>query len=146
MQKLIKQLFTNFFFISVKFCLVLDALPVSVNMPYRMGQKLSSRLLLISAPNIDGFYRFYQCYAQRTINEDLWQISPHLKRVAGYTTLKSNCFQKLCRRSTVTSVYPTRTYWRECKHSLKLKRKLNFFGPSCTTVSSYNVYKHRKCI
>jgi len=72
MQKLIKQLFTNFFFISVKFCLFLDALSVSVNMPYRMGQKLSFRILLISSPNIDGFYRFYQCYAERTIfNEDL---------------------------------------------------------------------------
>jgi len=66
-----KQLFTNFL-ISVKFFLVLDALPVSVNMSYKMGQKLSSRLLLISSPNIDGFYRLYQYYAQRTIfNEDL---------------------------------------------------------------------------
>jgi len=32
-----KQLFTNFL-ISVKFCLVLDALLVSVNMPYRIVQ------------------------------------------------------------------------------------------------------------
>jgi len=26
---------------------------------YRMGQKLSSKLLFISSPNADGFYRFY---------------------------------------------------------------------------------------
>ena len=61
---LIIQLFTNFL-ISVKFCLVLDALAVSVNMPCRMGQKLSSRLLLIYSPNIDGFYRFSEQFSMK---------------------------------------------------------------------------------
>jgi len=38
-------------------------------------------------------------------------------KTCGYTTLKNNCFQKLCRRSTVTSAQ-TCLYWRECKHNL----------------------------
>jgi len=58
---LIKQLFTNFL-IYVKLRLVLDALSsVSKHkktMSYRMCQKLSSKLLIISSLNIDGFYRF----------------------------------------------------------------------------------------
>ena len=29
------------------------------NLTYGMGQKLSSKLLFISSPNTDGFYRFY---------------------------------------------------------------------------------------
>jgi len=43
---LIKQLFT-YFLIKVKFCLVIDTLLVSVNVSYRMGQKLISKLLFI---------------------------------------------------------------------------------------------------
>ena len=130
MQKLlIEQLFTNFL-ISVKLDLVLDTLPMSVNMPYRMGQKLSFRLLLIFSPNIDGFYRFYQCYCPA--NNFQWRFMTNLTiittpKTCGYTTFKNNCFQKLCRRSTVTS-HPTCAYWRECKHNLKLKRKLNFLA------------------
>jgi len=77
---LIKQLFTNFL-ILVKFCLVLAVLAVSVNIPYRMGQKLSSRLLLISSPNIDGFYRFYQCYASEQFSMEIYDISHHTKNV-----------------------------------------------------------------
>jgi len=30
-------------------------------------KKLSSKLLLISSPNIDGFYRFFHCLTQQTI-------------------------------------------------------------------------------
>jgi len=55
--------FTNFL-IYVKFCLVLDALPVFVNTRRRYTvvqdgpKKFSSKLLFISSQNIDGFYRF----------------------------------------------------------------------------------------
>jgi len=57
----------------------------------------------------------------------IYDISHHTQNV-WLRYLRNNCFQKLCRRSTVTSVYPTCTYWRECKHNLKLKRKLNFLA------------------
>jgi len=65
-------------------------------------------------------------------------------KTCGYTTLKNDCFEKLCRQSTVTSDQ-TCAYRRKCKHNLKLKHKL-IFGPSSTTVSSSYVYKHQKCI
>jgi len=58
-----------------------------------------------------------------------------------HTTLKNNCFQKLCRRSTVTSD-PTCDYWRDCRHNLNWNAS-SIFGPSCTTVSSYYVYRHQ---
>jgi len=52
--------------------IAIDTLLMSVNMSYRMGQTFSSKLFLISAPNIDGFYQFYQCYAYRHyFTEDL---------------------------------------------------------------------------
>jgi len=61
-------------------------------------------------------------------NNFQWRVMTNLTtpKTCGYITLKNNCFQKLCPRSTVTSD-PTCAYWRECKHNLKLKCKLIFW-------------------
>ena len=120
-----KTTFTNFL-ISVKFCLVLDALPVSVSMPYRMGQKFKPKSL------VNIFTKYWWILPILSVlypaNNFQWRFMTNLTtpKVCGYTTLKNNWFQKLCRWSSVTS-YPTCAYWRECKHNLKLKHKLNFW-------------------
>ena len=57
--------------------LALDTLPMSVNMSYRMGQKLSSKLLFIPQPNIDGFYGFYQCMPSVQFSMKIYDKSHH---------------------------------------------------------------------
>jgi len=49
-------------------------------------------------------------------------------KTCGYITLKNNCFQKLSMKHS--NIEPMCVYWRECKHNLKLKHKLNFLAHS----------------
>jgi len=49
-------------------------------------------------------------------------------KTCSYSTLKNNCFQKLCQRSTSTVTSDQAcAYWKECTRNLKLKHKLIFW-------------------
>jgi len=89
------------------------------NLTYRMGQKLSSKLLFISSPNTDGFLRFYISQGS---------VATQLK----CGVMFSNHFIANFPRNA-----PVKKFWKSVSIWQRYEQKVvALFGPPCTSCSS----------